>query len=163
MFTCGNAFSQNYVLLKAVEGSTKYIGGSTVAGHIGEIDLLAYSTGASKCVGCSVALAQDLNFIMSLNPSVISFNKALTKGTVLTSVDLVYRRASDGVEFYKIHMENVRVSSVSESGSSDNPTIAISLTPEKTAWQQFKTAGTTAKTSYGWNFTTNTEWSYVFP
>ena len=103
--------------------------------------------------------------MMSLNPSTMSFKKLLINKTKLTSVDITYIKPGTSVpiEYYKIHMEDVTVVSVQESGSSEIPTYSVSLTPGKIAWQNtaIKSNGTAgAKTSYGWDVTNNIEWLY---
>jgi len=158
IFTCSNTFAQVSVVMKAMNGTTKLNGGSIVPGHTGEIDLLSYSQGESRCSTCNVPSLSSLNAMLVLSPATISFKKLLLNGTKLTSVDIFYIRA--GSTFYKIHMENVTVESVQESGSGENPTFAISLIPDRMAWLNVTESNN--RTSYGWDLTNNTEWQYVF-
>jgi len=162
-FICSNTFAQTEVVMKALDGATKLNGGSTVAGHVNEIDVLSNSHGEDYCNTCIKPSFSDLSFLISLSPATISFKKLLLNGTKLTSVDITYiKQGTTPFEYYKIHMENVIVESVQESASSEIPTIAVSFAPDKIAWQQIKTAGTQLKSSYGWDIINNTEWLYAF-
>ena len=163
MLTCSNAFSQTSIVMKALDGTTKLNGGSTVQGHLNEIDVLSSSQGEDFCTTCTKPSISDLNIIVLLSPATISFKKLLLKGTKLTSVDITYiKGGTTPVEYYKIHMENVLVENVQESASSESPTISVAFNSDRVAWQQIKTAGTTSKTSYGWDVVNNVEWLYVF-
>ena len=165
MFTCSSAFAQQVnAVLKAMNGTTKLNGGSTVPGHINEIDILSYSQGESFCAGCLKADFSDLSVLMSLNAATISLKKLQVNGTKLTSVDLTYiKNTTTTIEFYKVHMENVTIESIQESGSSEIPTYSVSFFPDKIAWQNtiIKGDGTAgAKSSYGWDVVNNVEWLY---
>jgi type VI protein secretion system component Hcp len=166
VFTCSNAFSQISVVMKALNGTTKLNGGSTVPGHTGEIDILSYSFGTSFCVGCVKTNFSDLTVMLSLNAATISLKKLQVNGTKLTSVDLTYiKTTTAAVEFYKVHMENVTIESIQESGSNEIPTYSVSFFPDKIAWQNtiIKGDGTAgAKSSYGWDVVNNAEWLYAF-
>jgi type VI protein secretion system component Hcp len=158
MFTCRNAFTQTSVVMKALDGTTKLNGGSTVAGHTNEIDVLSNSHGETFCIGCAKPNFSSFNIMISLSPATISFKKLLLNGTKLTSVDVTYIKTAIPLEYYKIHMENVTVESVQESASSEIPTFSVSLTPDRMAWQQI--SDTNKKTSYGWDIAANIEWLY---
>ena len=166
MFTYSHAFAQVSVVLKAMDGTTKLLGTSTVPGHLNEIDLWSYSQGESNCIGCGKVQLSDLSVMMSLNAANINFKSLILNGKKLTSVDLTYiKPGAAPVEYYKIHMENVTVSSFQESGSSENPTVSVSFAPGQVAWQYTVinpdgTAG--AKTSYGWDVGLNAVWNYKF-
>src|SRR5205085_8653576 len=158
------------MVMKAMDGPTKLFGTSTVAGHSGEIDLFSYSQGESICQGCQTPAVSDFNFMTQFNASTISFKKLSLTAKKLTSVDIVYiRPGQTSFTFLKIRMENVLVTSVQESGSAggdSTPTVAVSLAPDKIAWQRISqnadgSAGN--KTTYGWDVTVNTAWTYSFP
>ena len=165
LFTCSNAFTQTTVVMKALDGTTKLNGGSTVPKHINEIDLYSYSQGESNCVTCQASVS-SFNIMIKLSPATISFKKLLLNGTKLTSIDVTYIKGGvTPFTYYNIHMENIAVESVQESGSSEEPIFSVSLTPDRIAWQNIaqKSDGSVGiKTSYGWDFTTNTEWIYSF-
>ena len=164
IFNGSAAFSQSTtVVMKAMDGTTKLSGGSTVSGHINEIDILSNSQGESFCKGCAKPDISSFNIMISVSPATISFKKLLLNGTKLTSVDVTYiKGGTTPVTYYIIHMENVLVENVQESASSEAPVFSVSLTPDRIAWKQIRTAGTGATSSYGWDLTTNTEWLYVF-
>lgn len=166
IFTCSNALAQTSVVMKAMDGTTKLNGGSIVAGHLNEIDLYSYSQGEANCVGCNKPQISSFNIMINLSPATISFKKLLLNGTKLTSVDVAYiKSGTTAFTYYKIHMENVTVESVQESGSSEAPIFSVSLTPDRIAWQQINqnaSGGIGPKTSYGWDIITNTEWLYSF-
>ncbi len=171
LFTCSSAFSQPFVMvMKAMDGTTKLNGGSTVPGHTNEIDILSYSQGENLCAGCLKPVVSDYNFITTFTASTIAFKKLLLNAKKLTSVDVTYIRpgVTAPFNFLKIHMEDVLVSSQQESGSGGGdatPTVSISLTADRIAWQQIaqKTDGTAgAKTTYGWDVVNNLDWVYAF-
>jgi type VI protein secretion system component Hcp len=161
-FTCGNTFSQTSVVMKALDGTTKLNGGSTVPGHVNEIDILSNSQGEDFCSTCAKPGISDFSFMIVLSPAVISFKKLLFIGKKLTSIDVTYiRGGTTPVTFYKIHMENVIIENVQESASNEIPTIAVSVAAERVAWQQSNLVGT-SRTSYGWDIVNNIEWLYAF-
>jgi len=165
IFTCSNAFSQH--VMKAMDGTTKLNGGSTVAGHTDEIDLLSNSLGEDRCATCSTSNVSDYNIMIQLSAATISFKKLLLNGKKLTSVRVTYiKPGTTPFTYYRIQMENVTVESVQESGSSpEAPIFSVSLHPDRIAWQQIKqnpdgSVGT--KTTYGWDVVNNVVWTYVF-
>jgi type VI protein secretion system component Hcp len=168
IFYCSSVTAQTTnVVIKALDGTTLLNGGSVVPGHTGEIDAWSYSHGESICAtGCPTSVS-SFNFMMGINPASVLFKKLLFNGTLLTSVDVIFRKTADGFVYNKIRMEDVLVESVQESGSSEPPTFAISLAPKRIAWQYRKQQeGSTAvktKTTYGWDVQANAEWIYVFP
>src|SRR4051794_39602358 len=131
LFTCSAAFSQPFVMvMKAMDGTTKLNGGSTVPGHTNEIDILSYSQGESFCEGCLKTVVSDFNFMTTFTPSTIAFKRLLLSAKKLTSVDVTFIRpgATTPFTFMKIHMEDVTVSSQQESGSGGGdatPTVSV--------------------------------------
>lgn len=163
MVTCSNTFAQTSIVMKALDGATSLNGGSSVPGHINQIDVLSNSQGEDFCTTCTKPSISDLTVMISLSPATISFKKLLLNGTKLTSVDITYiKGGATPVEYYKVHMENVLVENVQESASSESPIFSVSFAPDRVAWQQIKTAGTNLKTSYGWDLVNNVEWLYAF-
>lgn len=155
------------MVMKALDGATPLNGESIVAGHVNEIDLYSYSQGESHCSTCNVPQVSDFNFMTKFTTSTISFKKLSLNGTKLTSVDVTFiRPGTTTFTFLKIHMENVLVTSVQESGSAggDNtPTVAVSLAADRIAWQYIlqKGDGSVGKrTSYGWDVVNNVEWLF---
>ena len=167
ILTCGNAFAQTIVVMKAMNGTTKVLGGSAVVGHAGEIDILSNSQGESRCFGCGVPSVADFNVMIKLSAATVTLKKLLLNGTPLTSIDVTYIKSGPTpFTYYKIRMENVTVTSVQESASSEEPIFSASFTPARIAWAQIKqdpdgSAGT--KTTYGWDVLGNVAWTYAFP
>ena len=167
ILTCSNAFAQStVVVMKAMDGATLVNGGSIVPGHINEVDILSNSQGESRCVGCNVSSVSDFSVMTVLSAATVTFKKLLLKGTQLTSIDITFiKQGTTKFTYYRIHMENVTVTSVQESASSEFPMFSLSFAPSKIAWQQVvqRSDGTAGvKTTYGWDVTNNVEWAYVF-
>jgi type VI protein secretion system component Hcp len=161
-FTCVSVFAQNNpVVMKAVIGGVKVNGGSTVAGHVNEIDILSSSSGIAGCSTCTKASFSSYSVMMSLNSSILAFKQALLKGTPIASLDIAHIKSvstSKVLEYYKVHMENVMVESIQESSSSEIPAFAISFAPAKIAWQHTTDGGT--RKHYGWDVKANVEWLF---
>ena len=167
IFTYSNAFSQGFTMvMKALDGTTKLNGESIEPGHANEIDLYSYSQGDSRCATCNTTNVSDFNIMTKFTGATVSFKKLSLNGTKLTSVDVTFIRPSGSFIFLKIHMENVLVTSVQESGSSggdSTPTVSVSLAADRIAWQYTlqKGDGTAgAKTSYGWDVVNNVSWTF---
>jgi type VI secretion system secreted protein Hcp len=171
IFHCSSVIAQSTkVFIIALDGTTKLNGGSTVVGHVNDIEAWSYSQGEAGCFtfgGSCPPSVSDLSFMMGINPATVSFKKLLLSGTFLTSVDLTFRKeGATTFVYYKIRMENVAVTSVQESGSSEAPVFSVSLAPSRIAWQHRaqKADGTAGiKTTFGWDVETNAVWNYVFP
>ena len=167
MFLCSSAFTQSQfqTFVKALDNNGVLLnGGSTAAGHVNQIEIYSNSYGVSACPTppCQ-AFQGDYSLLMSLNAATIKARQLLLKGLHLTSVDVYYHKTSALFDYYLIHMEDVSITSVQESASSEIPTISLSFTPTRIAWQYTATksdgsAGT--KTKGGWDFGTNTEWIF---
>jgi type VI protein secretion system component Hcp len=153
--------------MKAMDGATKLNGGSIVAGHSGEIDILSDSQGEIRCDGCGKATLTDFSAMIKLSAATIALKKKTLNGTFLTSIDVAFIKAGPTpFTYYKIHMENVATTSVQESASSEEPIFAVSFAPARIAWQHVKqnsdgSQGT--RTTYGWDVAINAAWNYVFP
>lgn len=170
IFLFNSTFAQSTtVFLRAVDyNNVKLNGGSTAVGHLNDIELFSYSQGVSACttaIPCP-AVISDFTFMMMLNSASVTAKQMILKGEKLKKVDVYYRKSLVTFDYYNIHMEDVTITTVQESGSSEVPIISMSLSPAKIAWQYTaqKTDGTAGtKTKTGWDFNTNTEWIYVFP
>ena len=127
-----------------------------------------YFEGDSHCITCNTADISDFSFMTKFTGATISFKKLSLNGTKLTSVDVTMQRpgTTKPFVFLQIHMENVLVTSVQESGSSGGdvtPTVSVSLAADRIAWQYTlqKADGTVGtKTSYGWDVANNVEWKF---
>jgi type VI secretion system secreted protein Hcp len=166
MLFCSTAFTQYDIFIKAFDNNNVLInGGSTLAGHLKEFETFSYSFGVVKCSTCNADIS-SYNVMLSMSGGVMTLKQLSLKGLHLTRVDITYHRSANAFDFYKVHMEDVIVESVQESGSTGgdiNPTISVSFLPGKIAWQYTatKTDGTEGiKTSGGWDRINAVEWLY---
>jgi type VI secretion system secreted protein Hcp len=141
-------------------------GESTLSGHANEIEILSYSQGISSCNQVSSGstktssckpIASDISFMMVLDRSNIQLKNAITSGKIIPSADFTYIKTGDTpFEYYKIHMENINVTSIQESGSNEKPTVSLSLAFSRIAWQYTmqdpNTGGPGEVTKGGWDF-----------
>jgi type VI protein secretion system component Hcp len=162
---CSSGFAQTYTTyIRALDNNGVLVnGGSTAPGHLKEIESLSYSIGIAKCITCQPDVS-DYSFMMILNPGTITLKQLSLKGLHLQSVDITYHRSTNNFDFYKIHMEDVVVESVQDSGSSETPTIAVSIKPARIAWMFTATNsdGLSAgqRTKGGWDVVGQVEWIY---
>ena len=179
-----NAQSYN-MYLKAIappgELGGMIIGTSTVLGHENEIEIFSYSQGIASCMpnltqgggggqGACKASVSDLSIMTKLSPGLNQLRALTFTGKKLLSADMVFERntATGQAAFYKIHMEDVLVTSAQESGSGggDNtPTLSISFAPSRIAWAIYKqnTDGSLVlANTFGINVATNAVWNYSF-
>jgi len=162
---CSNAFTQTTVYMAVYDqNGVKIDGGSTAPGHLKDIETLSYSFGVSEsCVSqtCSSDMS-DFSIMMVLNPASITLKMMTLTGVHLTKIDVSYRKGGATYDYYNIHMENVLVTSVQESGSSEVPTISVSVHAQKIAWQYTSDNGGVAgkKTKGGWDNDLKMPWNY---
>ena len=170
-----NAFSQSGdIFLKVVAPGYSFDGGATNAGYQRQIEVYSFSDGIIGCtvsgVKACVSAYGDFNFMTKMTRAVIDFMSVQVQNKPVTSADLSWV-VSGEVPFvsYKVHMEDVKVLSVQESGSSggDNaPTVSVSLRPSRIAWSvNTQNANGTPGTPsvFGWDFAKNIAFNYVFP
>ena len=177
------ANSQSYkIFMKAVappgELGGMIIGNATDDKHNNEIEILSYSQGVASCspsatrggLGACKASISDLSIMMTLSPGVNQLRALTLTGKKLLSADMAFERNTAGgaAVFYKIHMEDVAVTSAQESGSGggdSTPTVSISFAPTRIAWaiyQQKPDGSLELANTFGINLTTNTVWNYSF-
>jgi type VI secretion system secreted protein Hcp len=106
------------------------------------IDILSFSFGASQSgtigVGDGTARAgranvQDVTIMKTVDKvSPLLFDDCVT-GNYLATVDVIYDKPTGDAQedYYKIHMEDVIISSIQHSGSSENPMESISFSYSK--------------------------------
>jgi len=173
-----HAISQDKMFMKVSAPGYNFNGGVTDVGYQNQIEVFSFSDGMQGCattsLGSSAAAAcktspTSFQFITSLSLATIDFRSAMLQGKVLNSVDFVVTKSSGGAQmvYYKIHMENVLISSLQEGGAQGggNPSISISLSPTRIAWEvitQSTTGATGPSSSYGWDFSKNTVFNYTF-
>lgn len=127
-------------------------GESTDDRHKGEIEIQSFSWGVSNSGsfssgggGAGKASFQDMHFTRRLDKASPALALACATGQPIRSAVLVCRKSgSDGqpVEYYKITLTDILVSSVATGGSSgggDLPTESISLNFTKIEWEYLPT------------------------
>jgi len=146
------------------QNGVKIDGGSVVAGHLKDIEMFSYSFGVSEACNLQTCNSNmsDFSIMMSLNPASITLKMMTLQGIHLTKIDVSYRKGGAPYDYYNIHMENVLITSVQESGSSEVPTISVSLSAQKIAWQYTADNGGVAgkKTKGGWDNDLKIPWTY---
>jgi type VI secretion system secreted protein Hcp len=102
--------------------------------------------------------------MMQMDRSTIQLQQALVSGKVIPTADLTYIKTGETtLEFYKMHIENVRVDAVQESGSNEKPTVSVSLSYSRIAWKytmQDNTGGAGESTTGGWDFAASKAFNY---
>ena len=151
-------------------------GDATERGHENEIKVLSYSTGVAGCpVGaptngakaCKVSVS-SLSFMTQFSEGVNPLRHFALTGTILPTADFVFEKSSGGGApnaYYKIHMEDVTVSSIQESGSSEMPMFAVEFSAARIAFGVYKqnsSGNFVLASSVGYNVATNSSWSYSF-
>jgi type VI secretion system secreted protein Hcp len=163
LLLCTNSYGQGTVSQLRIENIQ---GESTLSGHANEIDILSYSQGISSCNQVSSGstknstckpIASEMNFMMVFDKSTIQLKNAITSGKIIPSADFTYIKLGETpFEYYKVHMENINVVSIQESGSSEKPTVSLSLAFSRIAWQYTmqdpNTGGPGEVTKGGWDF-----------
>lgn len=168
------------IYLKAVAPPGAFGGlvkGNVMArGHENEIEVLSYSNGVAGCVpnfgrqgeGACRTSVGALAFMMQFAEGVNPLRYFALNGERLRTADFVFEKPGReiGLVYYKIHMENVTVVSLQESGSGgEPPTFSIEFSASRIAWGVYRqnANGTTElASSVGFNLATNTPWTYAF-
>jgi type VI protein secretion system component Hcp len=170
LFFTVNAEAQTQTFLKATATGFNFNGTSTTVGYENQNEISSFSNGVQSCAVSGKTCAPTFSgfyFTIQSNNAVTAFKSAQLQGKLITSVDLVMVKFSgEGpFEFYKIHMENVKVVNISEGASSEPPFISIGLQPAKIAWKttvQNNIGGAGPSSSYGWDFAANVPFNYAF-
>ena len=171
LWICNNSYGQGTRVQLRIDDIQ---GESTLTGHTNEIEILSYSNGISSCIqGSSGSIkttsckptASDLTVMTQMDRSTIQLQQALVSGKVIPTADLTYIKTGEtSLEFYKIHIENVRVDAVQESGSNEKPTVSVSLSYSRIAWkytmQDANTGGAGEVTTGGWDFAASKAFNY---
>ena len=83
-------------------------------------------------------------------------------GQTLQSVDIYFRRSGATFDYLKIHVEQVKLLSIAESGTGqESNTLSLSIMPQRIGWTYTPqltggAAGTPVK--FGWDIQSNIEW-----
>lgn len=178
LFFATQALSQGHMYMKVSTPGFNFNGGVTDIGYQKQISVYSFSDGLQGCAATSLGSAgagacktslSAFQTIIPLSLAAIDFRSAMLQGKLLNTVDFVATRSAGGISwaYYKIHMENVAISSLQEGGSEGESvfTISLALAPVKIAWQvitQNVTGGPATTSSYGWDFSKNTPFNYKF-
>lgn len=169
-------YSQDiFIKIATIEGE------STQVGHKNEIGVYSYSHGIVSCVptntgggggngACKVTVT-PLALLIKFDKSNIALKNAILMGTHLPFADMVFLKTGGDAKpyaYYKMHMEDVTVTSLQESGSegSSGPSLSMEVSFTKVAWQytqQSTDGGAGTKSTVGWDISSNKPWSYSFP
>lgn len=144
------------MFLKFVGAKPPIDGESIDAGHPNEIEVLAYSWGVSNA-GTARPSPQDLSFTTYYSKASILLFQACCVGTVVPSATLTLRKAgAKPVEYLKIKLDNVLVTSDSMGGSGgeDRMTENFTLHFDKInfSYTLARPDGTTAESVGGFDF-----------
>lgn len=172
LFLSFSPTSKAQIFVKLLDGSGNLINGeSTDARHKDEITATSFGQENTGCTvstsgtgsGACGGTAGHFIFNMSINRSLPVLDQALFQGTQLKSADIVFRKTT--TEYYKIHLESVAVSHVTNSmdASSTVVTVQVELAADKIGWTYYPqsadgTIGTPVK--FGWNTLTRSTWSF---
>ena len=168
---CNNGFGQGTSAQLRIDNIQ---GESTLSGHANEIEVLSYSQGISSCNQVSSGstknstckpIASEISFMMVLDRSNVQLKNAISSGKIIPSADFTYiKLGATPFEYYKIHLENINVVSIQESGSSEKPTVSLSLAFSRIAWQYTmqdpNTGGPGEVTKGGWDFAAAKAFNY---
>jgi type VI secretion system secreted protein Hcp len=111
-------------------------GESQVAGHANQIDVLAWSWGMAQSVSGSASGAnpgrvsiQSLSLVKYTDAATSPLMTACASGQILPTATLTVRNvAGTTTDFYQVGLTNVRVSSVSQGGSSGQDRLTETVT-----------------------------------
>lgn len=181
--TCFVSFSSlraQKIYLKAIAPSGNFAGlikgNVNDARHANEIEVLSYSEGVAGCVpnfsrqganACKTSIS-NLAFMMQFAEGVNPLRYFALNGERLRSADFVFEKASGegGAAFYKIHMEEVAVVSLQESGAGgETPMFSVEFAASRIAWGVYKQDARgqyQLASSVGFNLATNSPWTYSF-
>ena len=140
--------SNAQIFVKIIDNAGNQINGESIdARHANEINATTFgqeNTGCASAAGggggggggtsCG-GTAGHFIFNMNINASVPVLDGHVFFGTHLISADIVFRKSGSGTEYYKIHLESVVVSHVTNSvDPAGLITIQVELAAEKMGW-----------------------------
>lgn len=161
------ADSETFFFLKV----DSILGESTAAGHANEMDVLAYSTGASNSgttssgsgSGAGKVSFQDLSFTKYVDGTSPAFLLACATGKHFATVELKGARRRNGVlqEYLTVKLSEAMVTSVSSGGSAGDQkqieNISINFAKIEFTVRKLNPDGTLgAPVTITWNIATNT-------
>ena len=162
--------AQSDIVMQITSNSGLIEGESTLPNYSKWIVVSAYSNGVSTTVnigpgGAGVPNFQDLAFTLCVDKSMIPLKQVLFTGQPLTKVNVEFLKSSPNgtFAFYKIQMEGVYITSISEGGSVGNDVMMANVTfsPSRVRYIYTPTLpsglpGTPMQ--YGWDRITNNQW-----
>ena len=167
-----NNASNAQIFVKIIDGAGNQINGESVdARHANEINATTFGQENTGCAGTGGGgggtscggTAGHFIFNMNVNASVPVLDGHVFFGTHLRSADIVFRK--NNLEYYKIHLESVIVSHVTNSVDPTGLiTVQVELAADKMGWtytpQDPKTGGPGTPVKFGWNALTRSAWSF---
>jgi type VI secretion system secreted protein Hcp len=146
-------------------------GESQDASHANEIDVLSFSFGVTQTIsdpsggggGAGKATFADISFSKRLDKASPKLYEACASGKHIAQAILTLRRDGEkGVEYYKVTLSDVLVSSISTGGSAGDavPTETLSLNYTRIEWEytpQKDDGSTGGSVKSGWDLSTNTK------
>ena len=168
-----NAFSQD-IYLKVTAAGFDFNGGATTSGYQNSVELFSFSEGLNGCVVSGKTCAtttSPFNFMTRMSNAITDFRSVMLQGRIITSADMYWVRPVGEGTFaaYQIHMEDVKVVSLQESGSAGGdvtPTVSVSVQPTRIAWNvitQNDLGQPISHSTFGWDFAKNAAFVYTFP
>ncbi len=162
------------IYMKIMKTNTAQINGeSTVRGYENDVVInaesqsstLPFSVGTGGGVG-KISIG-DFSFQTNLSSVSIPLMTIMFQGMHLYSVDLYYVNTGCNCAFYKVHMENVYITTIAEATGDESISQQITLSPLQIAWAYYKQTNTGVIPSiptnqFAWNRSTNSTWSYGF-
>ena len=156
------SFSQQ-IVLKATAANYQFKGNVQLLGWENSMDANSFTDRIIACVSnklCPSTLS-TVQIILALSPGLNDFRAVQLFDQSITSAELVLFMPSSGgpFELYRIRMEEIKVRSVQEGGSVNEPlTIKLELQPVRIAWriQTINPNGSIGTPSkLGWDFARN--------
>lgn len=133
----------------------KIAGESMIADHVGEIDVQSYSWGMSQTGsfgaggggGAGKVNVQDLSFTKNVDKSSPNLFAACAAGTHIATAVLSVRKAGgSALDYLKVELEDILISSVNSGGAGGGDTIgesvSLNFAKYKVTYQQQKKDGT---------------------
>jgi type VI secretion system secreted protein Hcp len=156
-----------FLLLDGIQGETQ----DSSYNKEGGIDVLAWSTGLSQSgtthVGGSAGVGrtsvQDLSLTNYLDSSSPALRLLVANGRTIDTATLIVRKAGDNqLEYFRIDLKNIIVSSISSGGSGgeDRLTENVSLNFSEIRWTytpQNRDGSAGTQITAGWNILENKE------
>ncbi|QEC56942.1 type VI secretion system tube protein Hcp [Flavisolibacter ginsenosidimutans] len=153
------------IFLKFVDQSgTPIPGESASTVYPNSTEGLSFSQGSEACAtgsGCPV-VTSPLNFMIFLDKSVNPLRRVMYNGQTLQSVDVYFRKPGATFDYLKIHIEQVKLLSIQESGTgTESNAVSLSLAPQRIGWTytpQLSGGAPGTPVKFGWDIQSNVEW-----